>query len=323
MGRACFKYHKSTNAKVFLIVGSFLICSYEGSSARHLLDRVVASVNGVSIWQSAVKAKVSEGKPLIIISDFPAEKGASAESRALEDAINTQIVLQKADELHIEIPDEGVDRQVESIAKDNNNMSVKDLEDFFLSKGKTLADYKNDLKLQMKYGHVRRREITPSGITDSDVKAYYLKKYGHAGDVEFYLKQIMIAKTQGKINESKVLATKIYDELKAGLSFEKALDQYKSTPGVVCQNSSIKIGISELPADIVAQVKSLEDQSYTAPIKTENGFQILFLEKREFGQNLADKKKELQEELYEELTRQWLKRERARAKISMKKASSR
>ena len=58
-----------------------------------------------------VQEKVANG-PLVVVSDYPASESASAFTRALQDAINFELILQNARGLSIDVQDDEVEAEI-------------------------------------------------------------------------------------------------------------------------------------------------------------------------------------------------------------------
>ena len=98
----------------FLFAAFLLALASTSSSAVEgevLVDRIVAVVDGHPILYSSVMDKVDKG-PLVVVSEYPAEETSPPYERALQDAINFQLVMAKAKDLEIDVRDDEVEAEI-------------------------------------------------------------------------------------------------------------------------------------------------------------------------------------------------------------------
>src|SRR5690606_13866063 len=79
-----------------------------------LVDRVVAIVNGEPILHSEIAEKIQVG-PIVLVSEYPAKESASNYEKAINDAINIQLIRNFAEEVEIEVPDSQVNEHIDSL----------------------------------------------------------------------------------------------------------------------------------------------------------------------------------------------------------------
>jgi peptidyl-prolyl cis-trans isomerase SurA len=310
------------------LICSFLVslCLYASSAFAEpkLIDRIVAVVDNKPVLYSEISKKISQG-PLIKVSDYPADPKASDFEKALNDAVNFRLVLNKAKELDIEVENEQVEKQINDMLKENDK-TREWLVSFLQSQGKNFDEYKNDIREQMLFVRFRGRVIVPQvKITEKDIESYYLKKVGSAtGAMELSMRSIVIPLPSHKpedpvFKQKEALAQELYAKLKGGLSFTEAEKIYSAGGG-----SEAKIyKLTDLSSEIRQEVEKLQIGGFTNPIKTSVGFYFFYLESKKFtgSQEYLEKKKQLEGELrnYEinNQTNQWLKNARGKAKITL------
>jgi peptidyl-prolyl cis-trans isomerase SurA len=311
-------------SSVFILIGFAL--SATPSKAEVLLDRIVAIVDGYPVLYSEVMNKVKTG-PLVVVSDYPADPKDPPFKRALQDAINFELVMQKARDLEIEVPESQVDSEIDSFLE-NRGQSKSGLMQFLESQGQSYEEYRADFRDLMVLRRFQGRVITPMvKITDKDVETYYLKKSGTTSDlVEISLRQIMI-NVEGDaapeiVDAKRKLAGEVHKKLQDGMPFVDAVkiysdDQAARESGGLMQGITLK----DLSGQIKAEVESLATGEFSSPVRTALGFHIFYLEDKKFSgsQEFLDKKKSLEFELRNvELanqTKKWLEQQRQRAKI--------
>jgi len=297
-------------------------------SGEVLLDRIVAVVDGHPILYSDVMQKVARG-PLIVVSAYPAEDNAPAYDRALQDAINFELVLSKAKDLEIDVRDEEVDQEIKSFLQ-SRGLSQDGLMDHLQQAGLKFADYKRDFRDQMILRRFQGRVITPLvKVTDKDVETYYLKKSGATSDlVELVLRQILIAAsssaTPDVIAAKKKLAAEVHQKLVDGMAFPEAVKVY-SDEDDARENGGLMapVKLKDLATQIRAVIEPLEVGKFTDPVRTPLGFHIFYLEAKKFSgsDEFKSQKKQLEFELRNiELanqTKRWLTEQRQKSDVKI------
>src|SRR6476469_8248316 len=118
MGRIRPQHHSYKKLTSFLktsvVAGAVMMSQY--SFSAELIDRLVAEVNGAAITLSEAKQKVDKG-PLIEVSPFPAKEQDPPLQVAIQDLINKKLIMQKAEELEIEVTDAAVGEEIDRFMK--------------------------------------------------------------------------------------------------------------------------------------------------------------------------------------------------------------
>lgn len=290
-----------------------------------LQDRIIAIVNNKPILLSEIQEKTKRG-PLVKISAYPSDDSSSDFDKALNDAINGRLVLEKAKELDIEVSDEQAEKQIDDMLRENNNNRAG-LLDFLQKNGKKYDDYKNDIKEQMIFMRFKGRVILPLvKTTDRDLESFYLSKNGSSLDaLELSLRQIFIKTPEGM--DSSLLASKeklieeVEAKLKSGVEFKEAEKIYSDNPDARDGIQARIFKLKDFNSQIRKELEKLQVGEYTAPIKTPVGFYLFFLESKRLtgSQEFQQQKKALEAELrMQETQRQlnlWIKNAAQKAKI--------
>ncbi len=310
-----------------LIVGWILFQSNSPTFAvEKLIDKVVAVADGRPILYSVVQQKIARG-PLVALSDYPADEASPKYERALQDAINTQLILARAKDLDIDVTDEEADQEI-SRSLEERGQSKSGLLAHLKETGATFEDYRRDYREIMVQRKWQGRVIFPLiKITDKDVENFYLKKAGGTGDlIELELRQIMIEVPQGAtgdIAEAKQrLALEIHQRLADGLSFDQAIKVYSDEPNAKTAGGAVQTVVAkELSPVIRAAVETLEIGQFARPVQIANSWRIFYLQNKKFsgGREFAGQKAKLFSELQQieimAQTRRWLAEERQKVKI--------
>jgi peptidyl-prolyl cis-trans isomerase SurA len=297
-----------SSAMLFTTLFSFLAFAPNAralDSGEILIDRVLAIVNGRSIFYSDIRRKMDPG-PIVVVSEYPANRDAPPQTRALNDAINFELIMAAAKYLDISISDSDLDVEINRNLEDQK-MTKEKLSEILKSEGESMENYRRDFSNQLVLRRFQRRIIAPSiKITDKDVETYYLSQSGISANdlVEVKLRQLLIkidpAMKKELSDAKKNLANDIYTKLKNGLDFTDAIGLYSDDPATKRgEQPPLVIRLKDLSASINAAVEPLKPNEVTRPISTPNGMVIFQLIERKLGENrdFANQKEKITQEL--------------------------
>ena len=233
--------------------------------------------------------------------------------------MNLELILQKADELEVEVADADLDNEIEQTLErrgQSKEMLLQALE----QAGMNFDDYRDDFRKQIIFRRFQGMVIRPLiKITDRDVETYYLKKTGSSSEnIRLKLRQILIGiPSDGtkEIAEGKHrLARTIHKKLQAGMKFEDAVKLYSDDQDARERGGLMPadLRLGELAKVIRDPISELSEGEFTFPIKTPNGFYLFYLESKSFagGKEYEREKRRLETELFiaegESQTKRWL-----------------
>ena len=309
-----------------LIILGILLVQPTALAGEVLLDRLVAEVNSEAVTYSEVAEKVAKG-PLVEVTPFPAKENDPPFEVALQDLINLKLILQKAKELEIEVPDEQLDSDIEKFLEKKNS-TKKDLLEAIAQQGMTYEQYREDFRKQSILSQFQGRVILPLvKVADKDLELYYLRHSGgsQASQFKIVLRQIFIkypTEATESVKTAKVqLADRIYKELAGGMVFAEAAKIYSDNSGAEAGGLMPAIFIKDLSQEIKDQVESLQEKEFTKPIPPAGGIYIFYLEQRMLADNddFVKKKNQLEFQMRQEevikQTMKWLEEQRSKSKI--------
>ncbi len=333
MGRNGSQHHTNqvfTNAlKRHIVTAVGLLSSPVASAAEQLIDRLAAEVNGHAITASEVQSKVEKG-PLVEVSPWPAQENDPPAKVAIQDLINKKLIMQKADELDIDVTDEALNEEIKSFLS-RRNLNREQLMEALGQQGMTYDQYREDFRTQMVINQFQGREILPQvKITDRDVQSFYLRNSGTmAENIRLTLRQLQIAVPSGSVDAVKAgkkqLVEKVFQEIEGGMPFEKAVKIYSDNESAR-ENGGLmpQVFLKDLAPLFQNAIRDLEEGRYTRPIETPMGYSIFYVTKREFSgsDEYLKMKPQLENQLRQEemnkLLSKWLETQRRRSDIKLK-----
>jgi peptidyl-prolyl cis-trans isomerase SurA len=333
MGRNGSEHHTNqvfTRSMRRHIVAALVLLNATGvSAAEQLIDRLAAEVNGHAITASEVQSKIQKG-PLVEVSPWPAQENDPPAKIAIHDLINKKLIMQKADELDIEVTDEVLNEEIRTFLA-RRNLTRDQLMEALEEQDMTYDQYREDFRTQMIINQFQGREILPQvKITDRDVQSFYLRHSGSmAENIRLTLRQLQIAVPPGSVDAVKAgkkqLVEKVYQEIEGGMPFEKAVKIYSDNESAR-ENGGLmpQIFLKDLAPLFQNAIRDLEEGRYTRPIETPMGYSIFYVTKREFSgsDDYLKLKPQLENQLRQEemnkLLGKWLETQRRRSDIKLK-----
>ncbi len=302
--------------------GSSTISGSEDKPGYKLLDRVLATVNGDAVFYHEVQDKLKTSN-IVLFSSYPAGESASDYEKALNDEINIKLVTQAAKGLGID--DEGdVDQKIADFLS-SNHLTKKELLKELESQGISFEKYRKDFQDQMILKDFQSRVIYPMvKMTDKDLEAYYLRKTSKndRSNLKYDLRMIFIK--DGK--DAKEKTQVVVGELKSGKTFEEVVRLYSDDSSTRKEGGLISgIYLRDLSVDIAGVVKDMKPSTYSTPVKSSDGYYIVYLVSTSLGEdkNFNSSKQKLQaeysQELYQRQLTSWLESQRRKSQIVINK----
>jgi parvulin-like peptidyl-prolyl isomerase len=297
---------------------SFLSTS---AMARTLVDRLVAEVDDTPITYVEVLDKAHLQN--VIVSTYPATENSSPFDAALQDLINTELVLAKAAELGIEFSDERTTQRINEIMQEQN-LTMDQLVQVLREQGTTYEQYFKDAKMRFLVGQFIGGFIVPQvNFTEKELETYYMKTSGiKEENVKVTLRQILLTANADNIEAKKAQANDVINKLNGGLAFDQAVQQFSEAPDAKATAGLMpSLALSDLSQEFRQAIAPLEVGQFTQPIVTGFGVFIFYVENKEIGENedFAKNRQELeyrfrQEKAFKQLDK-WLAGERNKSNI--------
>jgi len=178
---------------------------------------VMASVNGRKIYRSEVD-KYYTNQTAGSDQQPAGEQAASLRLSILNELIETEILMRRAEKLGLLATDDEVDRKLNEI---KSPYTAEEFDKRLKEKKISLEDFKRDLKRSLTRDKVLNKEITSHiNITDQDVSGYYNEHKAEFNLIEpqYHLAKIMVT---GAVNaQARNLQNKAQNEAEARKKIE-------------------------------------------------------------------------------------------------------
>jgi peptidyl-prolyl cis-trans isomerase SurA len=273
------------------LLGANVACAQEGDVKP--IDEVIVRVNAGVIMRSAFESMQREYLEELKkkYSGEELEKQFNElKPRMLDDLINSQLLVQRAKDLSINV-DAQVNQQMLRLMKENNCDSDKCLEQKMREAGYDIEEFKRifgeNFSREAVLGQEVYRKLLMSQ-TEKDKREFYEKnKQSYTEPGEVTLSNIFIAFGKDQ-DQALARAKEIVVQARAGaVDFKTLAQKYtESEPGK--KDPSLgTFKIPELKPEVKAVVENAKAGDVTDPIKLETGFSIFHVDQRKEANQLG------------------------------------
>lgn len=280
---------------MFLVLTCAIFCA---TAVRAEDDRIVAVVNDEIITLSELKNYITTGYLSMAQKNLPPDQleklKVDLEVNGLSRMIEDSLLLSKANELKVKVPDRTLEERMKVIKE--KYPSEKAFQDALTQSGTTLADLKEKFRDQIKIQMFIESEIRSRvNINPNEVIVYYkqkIKDYWQKDQVE--LRSIFIDYSKDKAAAEKRLGD-LKQAIRSGEDFEKLAKVYSDSPSI----GVVKKG--ELVPQIEKVVFNLQEGQISPIVETDTGYYVFQLKKRipMKVSPFQDVKDQLKNELYQ------------------------
>ncbi|MTC56672.1 MULTISPECIES: peptidylprolyl isomerase SurA [Providencia] len=262
-----------------LILG-LVFASSASLAAPQQMDKVAAVVNNGVVLESDVQNMINTVKLNARNSGQQVPDDQTLRSQIIERLVMDNIMLQMANQMQLNIPEEAVNATIEDIAR-QNGLTLAQMEKRLVADGINMAKYRSEIRKEMLLAEVRnnevRRRIT---ILPQEVDALSNQMDSQANaEMGVNLSHILIPlpenPTPEQLATAEALVSKVLSELKKGSDFGKLAIAYSADPQALKGGNMGWSRLQELPVVFSDQLKSSKKGDIVGPIRSGVGFHIL------------------------------------------------
>jgi peptidyl-prolyl cis-trans isomerase SurA len=293
---------------------ALLLTAGAAQSARaDVVDRVVLRVNDRIATLLDYDQRRADTVAQIAASDLPPERReevlANLGSRLFRDMLEELLLVSRADQLRIQPTEEEVDRGVRGVRENLGIGSDDELASALASQGMSLAEFREQVRTQLRMRAVVSREVT----AEIDLEEDDLRRVYRADEARFRLPErfrvrelIVLEDEERDPAEVRALADAIHRELEQGRPFEELASLHAESGDTSDLVDLGWIEKGELDAELEAAIASLGPGEYSQPVPARGGLHILEVLEHEpsrlqtFGEVADQIEKQERQRLYNE-----------------------
>jgi parvulin-like peptidyl-prolyl isomerase len=300
-----------------------------------ILDRIVASVNDTVILNSELLERVAPYRvELARIPDEAERKRqeGKVKSRALQDLIDEELVLQAALESKIEVTEKEIQNAVKELQR-QNNLDEEQFAAALKAQGQSMASLQSDLRRQFMRMRAVQMLVRPKvNVTDEDVQARWQSQKASPNAInKVHLHHILIAlpptPSETELAAARKRAAELIEKARAEKNFVELAKKESDDP--LTKASGGDLGWLErgsVATEWEDVVFAMNKGEVRGPVAGPRGLYVFYVADVERGKNtdaLDDKGKEqirnaLTREETEKQTKLWLEDLRKKAHIQNK-----
>lgn len=308
---------------IILIAGGTAFAA-DNTSSNTVVEEIVARVNNSIITRMDIQKARDQAAAALKqqggVENVDAQL-AEHEKDVLSDLIDSQLLLQKGDELGIDVQTDLIKR-LDEIRKSMNLDSMEALEKAAQAQGVSYEDFKDNLKNDLIKRQVISREVVSKiQIPPAEAHKFYEE---HKAEMEHpeqvHLAEILVAPkpapgspeakdpqreaTQQELDEAKKRADAIESELKNGKKFEEVAKTESDGPTAAQGGDLGVFRPGTMAKELESVTFAMKNGEVSAPILTKQGYVILkVLEHEKAGiPSYKDAENEIMNQLYMQKT---------------------
>ncbi len=246
------------------------------------LDRIAVIVDQGVVLESEITALTNRVKAGAIAKGQQLPSDRALRTQATEKLIVTQLQLQRAERMGIQISDIQLDQTIANMAK-SDGTSFEQLRANIEASGEDFQQYREDVKTELlttevTRANVRRRVfVSPQEI---DMVLKLMEQQGNT-QTEFRVGHILVGfppkPTEDDIQEAKTNADKVLKLLNDGSNFEKVAIGSSSGSEALDGGDMGWLNINAMPTLFAEAIQSRKKGDLIGPIRSGAGFHILKL----------------------------------------------
>ena len=263
-----------------------------------IVERVLVRVNGEIFTQTELTQRQVEAlrdKKVGPLNDARLqEELASVTPDILVGVVDDLLLVQRGREMGVKLTDEGFNRALDNIKKDNN-LNDAQLKEALSEQGMTLEQLRQNLERAELRRAVQQRELMPSmTITQEEQRQYYATHKAQFMTPETVtLRQLLVqvpvrpgdasnAPDPAAETAARTRIMALRDRAVAGEDFAQLVRDHSDTEAIAKANGGLvgPVKVEEINPVLKEAILGLKAGEVTQPIRTAGGFQILKLETR-------------------------------------------
>lgn len=272
-----------------LVFSTLLITSSPYALAAESLN-IAAVVNNQVISTFDLNERVAMAMATTGIPNTEENRSRLA-PQILRQLVDERLQLEDGTRAGITIPDERIKEGISQIER-QSNQPPGSLEAFLSTHGLSTTSLYAQVRAQMTWAEIVMKKIRPRiHISDQEVARYVARKSPQAAakpvaekrvaapaarEVKIAVLQLPVDSPQSEPKIKKI-ATKLSDEIHAGVKFEAVAAQFSSSTGSTRIGEPFWVETAQLDPVIVKALTGLAKGEVSAPVRSANGYQIIKL----------------------------------------------
>lgn len=252
----------------------------ELSETGEFIDGVAAIVNEGVVLKSQLYSQVEIVTERALAQNMQLPSDEIMQEQVLERLILSEIQLQRADRIGLEISDEMLNQQIASIAE-NAGVAFEDMPRMLATEGIDYAEFRRTLREEITIEQLRRIEVGQSiNVSEREIEQCIADLEGNVvTNSEYEISHILLTMSETasseEVSETEALANQIYAQLQNGADFRQMAAQYSAGPTALEGGSLGWLDGQQVPTLFADVLQDMGAGDVAAPIRAASSFHIV------------------------------------------------
>jgi peptidyl-prolyl cis-trans isomerase SurA len=265
---------------VAALLAAPLTVADELSETGEFLDGVAAIVNEGVVLKSQLSEQLETIRRSAAQQGMQLPPAEVLREQVLERLIISEIQLQRADRIGLQVSDEMLNQSIAGIAS-QNQVQFEDMPELLAKDGIDYGDFRRSLRQDITISQLRRIEVGQSiTVTEREVEQCLADLDGNVvTNSEYQLSHILLtipeAASPDEIAEAELLANQIYAQLQNGADFREMAARYSAGPTALEGGSLGWMNGQQVPTLFTGVLQNMGKDDVSTPIRAANSFHIV------------------------------------------------
>ncbi len=174
----------------------------------------------------------------------------------------------KAEDLDVNITDDGVNKRVDQYVKERHGGDTKKFQAELKAQGLSEEQARDIIRANLVQEGIFNKVTGEAKVTDKEIKAYYDKNKAQYGTPETRLVRHILVKDQA-------VADRLYNQLRAGGDWKALAKQYSQDPASKNQGGRMTATKGALVPEFENAAFNVGNNGITQPVKTQYGWHVI------------------------------------------------
>jgi peptidyl-prolyl cis-trans isomerase SurA len=252
----------------------------ENSETGEFLDGIAAVVNEGVVLKSQVRSQLETITERALEQGMQLPPADVLEEQVLERLILTEIQLQRADRIGLQVSDQMLNQSIASIAA-QNGVAFEDMPRLLEEDGMNYAEFRRTLREEIAVDQLRRIDVGQSiNVSEREIEQCIADLEGNVVvNSEYELSHILLTLPESaganEIAEVEALADQIYAQLQEGADFRELAVRYSKGPTALEGGSLGWMQGQQVPTLFVDVLQDMAAGDVSEPIRAASSFHIV------------------------------------------------
>lgn len=241
------------------------------------IRRATALVNGDIITGTDVDHRLA----LIIAAnggEVSEEERKRLRLQVLSNLTDETLQIQEAEANEIVISSSEIEQTFNQVAQQNFKQDINAFDAFLRSKGSSTDTLKRQIKGELAWSRLLRRNIQPFiNVGDDEVNSIIERLNASKGSTEYRIGEIYMSAAPGAEEQVSVNMRKILDQIRQGGSFVAYARQFSEASTAATGGDLGWVRPAQLPQSLAEAATQMQVGQVVGPIDVPGGFSILYL----------------------------------------------